>query len=593
MCDYGRRRDLGEATGPTEAEFATGGATILVGRLGNYEAFRPGLPSTPWDDQLSHFAQGSIDALPQLVGSLAGALFRREEGNDTDLRVERRMAVDRVARRLSRKAAASYAAASALTRWFTANEGDIVEAPQGGPAFWVAPGKGYGFVFRGDDFVVQHVRHKARNIARDPRYGVHFALVATPTPEQYLVAFLADPKYVPATYETAVDLANAVAENPAAAQVDESNPDEIAVTPTPDAAEAAGVDGGVAVGNFFRNTFGPKKPEGIQKKIEKLEQQLSYWKEKLQEAEAKAEGFQVGYVPTYANRQLHRFGLLGLLNAAGQNPSTMSYVGPVIVDRLDGLGVGMIPESLEYGLARGDLLGSVADMESEYADRLSDGTLLGSVAQMERDTEYGLEDGNLLGAVSDLDDFAEDFYDGTLLGAVQDVYAQAYQAGQISAGEFQQAQAIVGQLDDGELEAEAGELGIEVGRFVGRAINRGGGRRVARRQRRRNRRLARIAAKIARRRAKGRAVRRLLRRQSRLAPVPQVIVIRRGGEEYADDQGDDQGYDDGGDYDEEGAEGLTVVGVLPDWDPEGPMTDVPYWNGQGAVAEYPVGGLER
>lgn len=293
------RRDQGIATGPTEAEFRAEGATLLVGmvtpaypdRLANH------IRLTPVDEEYTRFAY--LDALPVLTGDLVGALFGRgktmtPEARAAQLDATRQKEAQRAARRGARRENRTGAAANVLLRWAAKNGIDVVDV-------WGAGDKGNGFTFRAqDEYTLRNLQEQGRSIARDPRFHSYFTVV--PGEDRYLAAFVVEPKLVPIDYFSALSLAESATDPELAdlIDLDFSEPDEITIRPIE--AESSGflvgLIGGDEVGNFFKNVFGPKKPEGIEKKIEKLKEQLAYWEGKLAEAKASApsEGLYLGNI---------------------------------------------------------------------------------------------------------------------------------------------------------------------------------------------------------------------------------------------------------------------------------------------------------
>lgn len=275
-----RREISREITGPTEEEFRAEGATFLVGMI------RPAYPNriapqyavTPVDRWFYPFQYIDdigvrVGDLSPSVGDMLGKIFGQKKSAEQVLAD----AQAKAGRKLARVENQTLADAKTLIAWMAKN-GFPIEGT------WAVPNNdraGHGALFTAlDDVTVKQIREKARQIAKGSK--TYFSIV-TQGPNRYLAAFVSDPKHVPVSYNAAVVVADAITD-PEIDAIDlfKTSPGEVTVAPA-DPSDPAAVMG---IFDKIKSAFGPKKPEKIEKKIAKLEEQLAYWKGKLAEAKA-------------------------------------------------------------------------------------------------------------------------------------------------------------------------------------------------------------------------------------------------------------------------------------------------------------------
>lgn len=531
-----RRELCREATGPTAEEFASEGATFLVGMI------RPAYPNrlssqykvTPRDDWFYPYAY--VDDIGVLVGELVGEVFEQDEPVEV---TQQRL---RNARRGERRERRTQMAASALTQWLAREGGEI-------NGTWVVPsGKGHGvLVDAEDEFSVRAFQQKARELAKKTR--TYYAVVQGESPGEYLIAFVTEARYTPLDFASAVALADATTDSSAPVMLDKSEPGEVTARPDLDAAAdteaaTAGFSSvGEVVGNIFqklKESLESKKPEKIQKKIDKLEAELVRLKAKLEEAEGSS-GLLIGNVYGADSSMLRRF----------RGAEAQEY------ERADG-GLRMFKDAsdVDYG-------------------EMDDGIKMFRGAS---DVDYGEDDGGLrmFRDASDVDygELGEDFaaegiesredLEEEILGELQERVAD----GEMSERQYEALVDRMGEMSNEELMELYEDLADDDGSgFVPTSTtsmtpsvsspSSSSSKRKQRRQKRRQRRRSR--RKSRRSRVRNRRSRRKSRKGGKKGggggggqQQPQIIVIREGGGGGGDEGDEDDGYED--DYDDDSDE---------------------------------------
>ena len=531
---YAMRRELcREATGPTPEEFAAEGATFLVGmvRAAYPDRLAPQYAVTPRDDWFYPYAY--VDDIGILVGDLMGNLFGQDKTPEEvraaaearELRQARR-AEDRAEARAERRENRSRQAANAFIRWFEDRGGDVTDT-------WTVPnGMGHGvFAEAEDEFTLGAFRKKAREIAA--MYRVYFSIVPLPGVSEYLVAFVSEARYTPLSFEDAVSLAEVATDLETDAEVEAPKAGMIHVSvPTVD---GVGSLGGAAVGSIFKKLFGPKKPEAIKKRIEKLEAELSDLRSKLAEAESKAsaasEGIVVGNIysrfraaegPEYGESSP------GMFRRAAEGPE-YGDSSPAVFRRAGGP---------EYGESSPGMFRRAAS-SYDYGE-MDDPDVF-------RDATFG----DFSGAAMTRDEMED---------AAVDALEAMLEDGEISQRAFEAFCDRIPDLSDEELTELLADLtGEDAAGFVpvpttATATMSRSSKRKLRRQTRRSRRKSRRKARLTRR-----ALRKALRQSTKKkkSKSPKVIVIRQGGDDGGDDDDQPQIINiDSGDDDDDESDGV-------------------------------------
>lgn len=552
---YAMRRELcREATGPTPEEFAAEGATFLVGmvRAAYPDRLAPQYAVTPRDDWFYPYAY--VDDIGILVGGLMGNLFGQNKSPDevraaAEARAIRqaRRAEDRTEARAERRENRTRQAANAFIRWFEERGGDVTDT-------WTVPnGMGHGvFAEAEDEFTLGAFRKKAREVAA--MYRVYFSIVPLPGVSEYLVAFVSEARYTPLSFEDAVSLAEVATNLETDSEVASAEAGMIHVSAP--AVDGVGSLDGAAVGSIFKTLFGPKKPEAIKKRIEKLEAELSNLRSKLAEAESKASGTSGGIV---VGNIYSRF-------RAAEGPE-YGDSSPAMFRRAGGP---------EYGDSSPGMFRRAAS-SSDYGDL--------DEPAMFRDAEFA----DFSGAAMTRDEMED---------AAVDALEAMLEDGEISQRAFEAFCDRIPDLSDEELADLLADLtGEDAAGFVpvtttSTATMSRSSKRKLRRQTRRSRRKSRRKARLTRR-----ALRKAMRqsRKKKKSKSPKVIVIRQGG----DDEGDDDqpqiininSGDDDDDDDESDGVGAFAYGGPGYGDAAlrmGRNFDLPR-SPNGFVINYPVG----
>lgn len=574
---YAKRRELlREATGPTEEEFASEGATFLVGmvRAAFPDRLMPEYKVTPRDDWFWPYAY--VDDIGVKVGELLGEVLDQETSPEVARQIARRQL--RAQRQAERRERRTAQASTLFARW-AAREGAEINGT------WTVPNeKGHGILIDAEnEFTLRAVQEKARELARLTR--TYYSIVPAENPGEYLVAFVTEARYVPMDFASAVAIADTMTDATTPVVVDKSVPGEVTVLP--DTEEAHGLVGALGyaptVGNIFqklKESLESKKPEKIKKKIDRLEAELTRLKAKLAEVEGESsegiDGMVVGNIYGADTSMMRRF----------RAAETQDYD--------DAYQPGMFSSASRFSGDYGEL----------HDPRMFD------------EAEQGLADYGELGD--------DEFTTGALPMARMDLEAEVLNElrDAVAEGDITQAQmeALVDRFDtmsnEDLMELYQDLVGDDEAGFISdpgltssTATMSKSSKRKMRRQRRRQRRRDRRQRRRSRR-AKARRMSRRQRRRSRRraskSKGPKIIVIRQGGGDggggggdvqYIDGDGGDEGgdYDDEDDYDEDD-DGSDGVGAFAYGGPGygdaalrmARNVDLPRSPG-GYVINYPVG----